>query len=369
MSGLYLGLISGTSADGIDAALLDIDADGRLHCRAGRTHPYPAALREAVLDLQLHPERPVQIDMLGQLDAALGEAFAEAAEGLLAEASVPAATLTAIGSHGQTVRHRPQRRPAFTLQLGDPSRIAERLRRPVVADFRRRDVAAGGEGAPLVPAFHAALLKPLGCDAAVLNLGGIANVSLYDATSDRITGFDVGPANTLLDAWHRRHRGGDCDRDGAWAASADPDPALLADWLTDPYFRRPPPKSTGREHFHLGWIDAHPRVATLPPAVVQATLLALTVQSVVGALAAMSGLTQVHVHGGGWHNRALMKAFRAARPDWRFDSTAALGVAPDFLEAALFAWLAHETLSGRPGNRVEVTGAVGPRVLGAIWPG
>jgi anhydro-N-acetylmuramic acid kinase len=369
MNSLYLGLISGTSADGIDAALLDIDAAGRLHCRAGRTHPYPAALREAVLDLQLHPERPVQLDALGQLDAGLGEAFADAAEALLAEAGVPSAALTAIGSHGQTVRHRPQLRPAFTLQLGDPSRVAERLRRPVVADFRRRDVAAGGEGAPLVPAFHAALLKPLGSAAAVLNLGGIANVSLYDAAHDRISGFDVGPANTLLDAWHQQHRGGDCDRDGAWAASAEADAALLADWLTDPYFHRPPPKSTGREHFHLGWITAHPRVATLPPAVVQATLLALTVQSVVAALAVVPGPTPVYVHGGGWHNRALMQGFRTARPDWCIDSTGALGVDPDHLEAALFAWLAHETLSGRPGNRVDVTGAAGPRVLGAVWPG
>lgn len=369
MSSLYLGLISGTSADGIDAALLDIDADGRPHCRAGRTHPYPAALREAVLDLQLHPERPVQLDALGQLDAGIGEAFADAAEALLAEAEVPAAALSAIGSHGQTVRHRPGLRPAFTMQLGDPSRIAERLRRPVVADFRRRDVAAGGQGAPLVPAFHAALLRPLGADAAVLNLGGIANVSLYEVADDRITGWDVGPANTLLDAWHRRHRGGDCDRDGAWAASAAPDAALLADWLADPYFHAPPPKSTGREHFHLGWVEAHPRVATLPPAVVQATLLALTVETVVAALASLPGLTQVYIHGGGWHNRALLQAFRAARPDWRFDSTAALGVDPDHLEAALFAWLAHETLAGRPGNRVEVTGAAGPRVLGAVWPG
>lgn len=369
MSGLYLGLISGTSADGIDAALLEVGSDGRLRCRAGRTHPYPAALREAVLDLQLHPEQPVQLDALGQLDAGLGEAFAAAAEALLAEAGIPAAMLTAIGSHGQTVRHRPGLCPAFTLQLGDPSRIAERLRRPVVADFRRRDVAAGGQGAPLVPAFHAALLKPLGADAAVLNLGGIANLSLYDAAAEHVTGWDVGPANTLLDAWHRRHRGGDCDQGGAWAASADPDPELLAEWLADPYFRAPPPKSTGREYFHLGWIDAHPRVATLPPAVVQATLLALTVSSVVSALAAMPGLRQVYVHGGGWHNLALMQAFRAARPDWRFDSTAALGVDPDHLEAALFAWLAAETLADRPGNRIEVTGAAGPRVLGAIWPG
>lgn len=369
MSARYLGLISGTSADGIDAALLDIDADGRLHCRAGRTHPYPAVLREAVLDLQLHPERPVQLDTLGQLDAALGEAFADAAEALLAEAGVPAATLTAVGSHGQTVRHRPQLRPAFTLQLGDPSRIAERLRCPVVADFRRRDVAAGGEGAPLVPAFHAALLKPLGRDAAVLNLGGIANVSLYDAARDRISGFDVGPANTLLDAWHHRHRGGDCDLHGAWAASADPDPELLADWLAEPYFRRPPPKSTGREHFHLGWVEAHPRVATLPPAVVQATLLQLTVRTIALALAALPETAPVYLHGGGWHNRTLIRALQNARPIAAVKSTEALGVDPDFLEAALFAWLAHETLSGRPGNRVEVTGAAGPRVLGAVWPG
>jgi anhydro-N-acetylmuramic acid kinase len=274
----------------------------------------------------------------------------------------------AIGSHGQTLRHRPGGTHPFTLQLGDPSVLAERCGIDVVADFRRADVAAGGQGAPLLPAVHAMLLGTPGQTRVVLNLGGIANITVLGADGS-VRGFDTGPANGLLDAWCQRHRGQPFDRDGAFATSGAPDPQLLQALLADGYFNLPPPKSTGREHFHLAWLDAHPRVAALAPADVQASLLALTVRSIAEAIERHAGdAGEVLVCGGGVHNPLLMRRLAERLAPRSLRSTADFGVDPDYLEAIAFAWLARQRLLGLPGNLPAVTGARGPRLLGAIYP-
>jgi anhydro-N-acetylmuramic acid kinase len=363
---LYVGLISGTSVDGIDAALVSFGA-AQPALEAGLTHPWPAALREHIL-ATAQGEQPIDLDRYGQLDVAIGECFAQATLALLRQAGVTAAAVRAIGSHGQTLRHRPGGAHPFTLQLGDPSVLAERCGIDVVADFRRADVAAGGQGAPLLPAVHAMLLGAAGQTRVVLNLGGIANITVLGADGS-VRGFDTGPANGLLDAWCLRHRGQPFDRDGAFAASGTPDPQLLQALLADGYFNQPPPKSTGREHFHLAWLDAHPRAAALAPADVQASLLALTVRSIADAIERHArDAGEVLVCGGGVHNRLLMHQLTERLAPRALRSTAALGVDPDYLEATAFAWLARQRLLGLPGNLPAVTGARGPRLLGAIYP-
>ncbi len=366
-SGLFVGLISGTSADGIDAALVRF-VDGRAQLLEGITHPWPEPLREQLLAIG-QAQKQIDLDALGQLDVAIGARFGEATLALLAKAKRGAHEVIAVGSHGQTVRHRPTGPLPFTLQLGDPSVIAEACGITVVAGFRRADVAAGGQGAPLLPAMHAMLLDARPAARAVLNLGGIANVT-YLAGDGHVTGFDTGPANGLLDAWCQRHCGQAYDRDGRFAAQGQVDEALLAHLLADPYFAQPPPKSTGREYFHLAWLDARLGHGADPrrPQDVQATLLALTVRSVGDAIARHAQKADdVLVCGGGVHNPVLMGALRSALAPRAVCSTADFGVDPDFLEAMAFAWLARQRLLLQPGNLPAVTGARGPRVLGAVY--
>jgi anhydro-N-acetylmuramic acid kinase len=366
---LYLGLISGTSADGIDAALLALDPHP--HLLAALTHPYPESLRGRLLALISRRQPAATPDELGELDARVGLCFAEAALALLARAEVPAAAVRAIGSHGQTLSHRPGGDPPHTWQIGDPARIVERTGITTVADFRRRDVAAGGQGAPLVPAFHAACFRNPREERAVLNLGGIANLTVLPSDpAAPVLGFDCGPGNALLDEWIERQRGQPCDRGGDWAASGRIDEELLATLLADPFFADPPPKSTGREYFNLGWAEErYPGLLALDPADVQATLLELTARSVVSALLAHAPSTRrILVCGGGVHNRRLIARLAALLAPRRIESTAMHGIDPDFVEAAAFAWLAAATVAGRPGNLPEVTGAHGPRILGAIYP-
>ena len=365
----YLGLISGTSADGIDAALVRFDGDAT-HARPelafGRTYPWDPALRARLVELGQRTAM-LTLDEVGELDVRIGRAFAQAAKAAIEASGVATADIAAIGSHGQTLRHRAHGEIPFTLQLGDPSTIAERCGLRVVADFRRRDVAAGGHGAPLVPAFHAATLHSDAEDRAALNLGGIANFTLLPANG-AVHGFDTGPANGLMDAWCLRHSGQAYDMGGGFAAQGRIDEALLARLLDEPWFALPPPKSTGRDQFHLAWVESKLR-GDEAPADVQATLLALSVRTIADALRAAQPHTQrVIACGGGVHNPLLMAALGAAMPGSVVESSAMHGLDPDFVEAMAFAWLARETLAGRPGNLPAVTGAAGPRVLGAIYP-
>jgi anhydro-N-acetylmuramic acid kinase len=366
---LYLGLISGTSADGIDAALVRFEglagSPARAKLIAARTYAYPDALRTRLLALA-KSRASIALDDYGQLDVEVGYCFATASLSLLREAGINPAAVAAIGSHGQTVCHRPGGEFPFTLQIGDPNVIAEHTGILSVADFRRADVAAGGQGAPLLPALHAAVMADPVIPRAILNLGGIANLTMLVPGRD-VLGFDTGPANCLLDAWVARHLGVARDEGGAWARSGRVDAGLLANWLTDPYFAAAPPKSTGREVFNLEWLDAR-LPAMIAAADVQATLLALSVRSIADALRTHGGGTrEVFACGGGVHNTALMDALRVELADMRVDTTTALGLDPDFVEAAGFAWLARARLAGEPGNLPSVTGASGARVLGAIY--
>lgn len=362
---LYLGLMSGTSADGIDAALVQFPSGGGCRFVHGLTARWEPVLRARLV--ALGEGGPLDsLEELGELDARIAINFAGAANQLLAEAGVDRSQVRAIGSHGQTVRHRPLADPAFTVQLGDGNRIAELTGITTVSDFRRRDVAAGGHGAPLMPAFHLAMLGTADEDRAVLNLGGIANLTLIPREG-AARGFDTGPANALMDAWCQRHTGRTFDADGAYAASGAVDESLLAGWRSEPWFDLPPPKSTGREQFHLAWAEAHMAEGQYAAADVQATLLELTVATVADALLAQQPQTRrLLVCGGGVHNRQLMKRLAARLPDVQVESSAVHGLDPEYVEAMGFAWLAQRRMDGLAGNLPSVTGAQGPRILGAI---
>ncbi|EED37959.1 anhydro-N-acetylmuramic acid kinase [Stenotrophomonas sp. SKA14] len=362
---LYLGLMSGTSADGIDAALVQFPTTGGCRFVHGLTTRWEPVLRARLV--ALGEGGPLDsLEELGELDARIAISFADAANQLLAEARVDPAQVRAIGSHGQTVRHRPLADPAFTVQLGDGNRIAELTGITTVCDFRRRDVAAGGHGAPLMPAFHLGMLGAADEDRAVLNLGGIANLTLIPREG-AVRGFDTGPANALMDAWCQRHTGRTFDADGAYAASGAVDEGLLAGWRSEPWFDLPPPKSTGREQFHLAWAEAHMGEGEYAAADVQATLLELTVATVADALLAQQPQTRrLLVCGGGVSNRQLMKRLAARLPEVQVESSAMHGLDPEYVEAMGFAWLAQRTMDGLAGNLPSVTGANGPRILGAI---
>ena len=364
---LYLGLISGTSADGIDVALASFDPAPRLH--AALTHPYPEDLRRRILELAQGDGR-IAVDELGALDVQIAQSFAAAAGALLRRQGVVASAVTALGSHGQTVRHRPLQQPAYTMQLGDPNMIAEFTGITTVADFRRRDMACGGQGAPLAPAFHAAMLPRDVRTRVVLNLGGIANITILSPDA-AVSGFDTGPASCLLDAWAQQQLGTPFDANGAFAARGKTDADLLARLLADSYFAAPPPKSTGREVFHPTWLQQHLRKSALAPADVQATLVALTARSIADAVRTYaSAADEVLVCGGGVHNPVLMAAIAAELTPIPLTSTTTLGIDPDFVEAMLFAWLARERLAGRAiADLPAATGARGARVLGGIYFG
>lgn len=360
---LYLGVMSGTSLDGLDIAL--IKQGQRLTLLATHYIPMPPALRDDLL--ALCASGPDEIARAALAEAAWVRLAAQGISQLLTEQQLQPADIRAIGSHGQTIRHEPAR--GFTVQIGNPALLAELTGITVVSDFRRRDVAAGGQGAPLVPAFHESLFDTQGERLAVLNVGGFSNLSLIEAGKP-VRGFDCGPGNVLLDAWIHAKQGHTYDADGAWASTGHVVPDLLATLLSDPFFAGTGPKSTGREVFNLAWLKHH--LGTLPisaDADVQATLLELTAHSIVSALQTAQRDTQaLLVCGGGAHNGALMKRLASLLPDARVSSTAASGVDPDWVEAMAFAWLAHCCLQGIAANRPSVTGAKGLRVLGAIYP-
>ena len=369
MPALFLGLISGTSADGIDVALASFDPAPQLHASA--MVAYPESLRRRILDLA-QGDGKIVLDEFASLDVEIARCFADAARQLLDRHGIASNTVAAIGSHGQTVRHRPSHNPPYTMQLGDPNEIAERTGILTVADFRRRDMSAGGQGAPLAPAFHAAMLGQTGVPRVVLNLGGIANITIIAGDdSTPLSGFDTGPASCLLDAWAQEKIGERYDANGAFALRGKKDEKLLARLLDYPYFTSPPPKSTGREEFHLTWLRERLRDVDLSPQDVQATLLAFSARTIADAIRRYAPAThEVLVCGGGVHNLALMAAIAAELNPIGVRSIGELGIDPDFVEAMTFAWLARERLANRAAENVyTVTGARGPRVLGGVYFG
>jgi anhydro-N-acetylmuramic acid kinase len=362
--GLYLGLMSGTSMDAIDAALVDFDAKP-LRIVAADATPFDPALKERIAAL-VDSAGHVALDEIGQIDVALARAFAGAANGLLQSAGIDSAAVSAIGSHGQTLRHRPDLPLPFTWQIGDPNTLVELTGITVVADFRRRDVAAGGQGAPLLPVFHEQVFRSDTEDRAIVNIGGIANVTVLKRHR-AVTGFDTGPGNRLLDAWIARHRGVEYDVEGRWAAAGRCDPALLAALLEEPYLNLRPPKSTGRELFNLAWLDHKLKGGARRPEDVQATLLEFTAASIADAVRRHAPGAALYVCGGGAHNQHLMGAIgRLTAPD-PVASTARLGLHPDYVEAVAFAWFAERTLAGLASSAASVTGARGARILGGVY--
>lgn len=365
---LYIGLMSGTSVDSVDAVLTRID-DGSIEALHRHEHAIAAQLRG---DIQhAIAGRFVDAHAIWVLDARLGELFAESALALMSSAGVRADEVRAIGSHGQTLFHAPNDTPPLTVQAGDPNIIAARTGLTTVADFRRRDLALGGQGAPLAPAFHLAAFGGSDERRAIVNIGGIANVTVLPNDVDgSLLGFDSGPGNTLMDQWCQQHCGQPFDRDGVWAASGQVHSALLSALRADPYFQRAAPKSTGREHFNLRWLDERVRgVDHAPPADVQRTLLELTADSIATAISDLDErIDAVYLCGGGALNRTLVHTLHRAVGNIRLETTAALGMHPKDVEGAAFAWLAHRTLSGELGNAPSVTGAREHSVLGAIYP-
>jgi anhydro-N-acetylmuramic acid kinase len=366
----YVGACSGTSVDGLDVALLEI-SESRVTIVDGTTFAFDPSLRRQLLSLGA--SEVDDVDSLGAADTLLGRFIGHSVSEFLESRGLTPQAIHAIGSHGQTVRHRPRSEPPYTLQIGDPNVIAEITGITTVADFRRRDVAAGGEGAPLVPLFHAALFAPTPQPRTVLNIGGIANITTLPRDDALCTvGFDTGPGNTLLDAWTRSNRQTSFDHDGAWASSGKVDDELLDEMLGHPYLATAPPKSTGRETFSLEWL--HRKITSrgmiLAPADVQATLAELTARTVADGLTRWGHPSgDVIVAGGGRLNLDLMGRLRRLLPSHSVAASESHGVNGDCLEAAAFAWLAHRTMAGLTGNVPAVTGASGARVLGAIYSG
>lgn len=359
---LYIGLMSGTSLDGVDAALVQI-GDGELQFLSSGYLPYPEDIRAAAL--ALHKPGPDDLHHASLLSKRIAELYAESVAELLESAGTEARHIKAIGAHGQTVRHNPA--AGYTLQLINPALLAELSGITTVTDFRSRDIAAGGQGAPLVPAFHDAMLRHPSEHRVVLNLGGIANIT--DLAPGRPTrGFDTGPGNMLLDAWIQQQRGLSYDEDGAWGASGKAREGLLARLLAHPYFQQSPPKSCGREEFNLEWLRTCFDGSNAAEDV-QASLVELSARSISDAIRTHCGKPEVVLAcGGGARNSHLMSALAHNLPGTTVTTTDSAGLDGDSLEAIAFAWLAQRTLHGLSGNLPEVTGAHGERILGAIYP-
>lgn len=366
MPDLYIGLMSGTSLDGIDAALVAI-RNQQISPVDFAYLPFPAQLRQRIHQLS-QANTPVTLNDYGSLDTELGYCFADAVKQLLAQSQTPASTITAIGSHGQTVYHSPAPPLPFTLQIGDPNIIAEQTGITTVADFRRRDMAAGGQGAPLVPAFHQAVFRHPSEHRCIVNIGGIANITvLTPGATSAVIGFDTGPGNILMDQWIHTQRGLGYDANGDWGKSGQLCQALLAALLADPYFQLAPPKSTGKEYFSLAWLQQHLTHHTDDSADIQATLCTLTAATISQAIKQHAPQTErILICGGGVHNNHLLNLL-AQQLTCPIASTLAYGLHPDHVEAIAFAWLAQQTITGQTGNLPEATGAHKPVLLGGIY--
>ncbi len=366
---LYIGIMSGTSLDGVDAVLAELSGE-QVRLVAHLRREIAPELKAVLLDLQSAGSD--ELHHAGIASQHLARTYAQAITELLYRAGVDAEQVRAAGIHGQTVRHQPD--AGYTIQLNAPATVAELTGIDVIADFRSRDLAVGGQGAPLVPAFHAAVFRASSARA-VVNIGGISNVTGLPAlaSEDPVIGFDCGPGNVLLDVWIARHRGQDYDADGAWSASGHSHPVLLQALLAEPYFAREPPKSTGRDLFNANWLDQKLRSVdtgrSIPVQDVQATLCRLTAVSIAKSVNRwLPQAREMLVCGGGVFNAQLMRMLAEEAAPIPVDSTARLGIAPDHVEALAFAWLAREHLLGRPGNLPAVTGARGARILGARYP-
>ncbi len=359
----FIGLMSGTSSDGIDAALVNF-SETSFTLAATHTETISPDIRQAIFKLTKPSHN--ELSQFGILDRQIGLLFAKAVINLLKKTCLTPADITAIGSHGQTIRHTPNGLAAYTLQIGDPNTITHKTGIMTVADFRRRDIAAGGEGAPLAPAFHKAMFHSSDEDRIILNIGGIANITVLPSKTNKSTiGFDTGPGNTLMDRWTQIHFDQAFDKDGALAAEGKTINSLLTKWLADPYFQKAPPKSSGPDYFNHQWLNSVSSMEHLNQKDVLATLTDFTAQSIANAIKLFSA-NRIFVCGGGVHNRTLMKKLQHALPSHQLDSTDTLNLNPDWVEAVAFAWLAKQTLEQKTGNLPSVTGAKTACILGNI---
>ncbi len=363
---IYMGMMSGTSMDAVDAVLVTFPDDHSVQLLASISRPWPEDLRQSLFELC----RPgaQELYRMARLDRDCGDFFAATAQELLRQHGIAGADIAAIGSHGQTIRHEPG--IGHSLQIGDPNRIAEVCACPVVADFRRRDLAAGGQGAPLVPAFHAALLRQTGTDRCVLNLGGMANITWLDGRSEcAVSGYDTGPGNVLIDAWMQQQHHRPYDPQGRYAAAGDVDAEMLQILLEHPYFALAAPKSVGRETFHLDLIEQTlARLGRqLADSDILRTLTRLTAVSVADCIRRHGERGELILCGGGVHNLTLQADLAALLPGFKLNGSDAYGIDPQWMEAMAFAWLARARLNGLPGNLPAVTGARGGRCLGALY--
>lgn len=366
MTEYFIGLMSGTSADGVDAALVDFSKK-RPQLIATHYMPYTDTIRNHIFALTQKGDN--ELSRMCELDVALGHAFADTVNQLIKQSGISPKKIKAIGSHGQTLRHFPKQ--GYTLQIGDPNIIAAKTHITTIADFRRRDIALGGQGAPLVPAFHQDLFSSSKINRAIVNIGGIANITLLPKKKNTsIIGFDTGPGNGLLDAWIHLHRKTTHDVRGEWGAQGILQKDLLDLMLKDRYFHQLPPKSTGRDYFNLLWIkeSLHKINRTITAIDVQATLVEVTAMTILDAIRQHIDEGEILVCGGGAHNLYLMTRLQfLAKPHFTLETTDKFGIAPDWIEAVAFAWLAKQTLNKKPGNIISVTGASNSTILGGIY--
>jgi anhydro-N-acetylmuramic acid kinase len=366
MPELYIGLMSGTSLDGIDAALVDFQ-DDKAHLVEFECLPFPEDIQSVIQRLS-KPDELISLKEYGAMDTQLGQLFAKAVNSLLAKTDIPASSVNAIGSHGQTIYHAPEIRYPFSLQIGDPNIIAELTGITTVADFRRRDIAANGQGAPLVPAFHQAVFHHPDEHRCIVNIGGIANITVLPKHQlTDIIGFDTGPGNTLMDLWIKLHRNLSYDKNGDWAKTGKIDHSLVALLKQDAYFNAAPPKSTGKEYFSLPWVYQYFDAFSYKAEDIQASLCFLTAITICDAIKKHAPTTErVLICGGGIHNDYLQELIQQ-NIDCPVESTERHGLHPDHVEAMAFAWLARQTLNNLPGNLKEVTGAINSVILGGIY--
>ncbi|MFT5164069.1 MAG: anhydro-N-acetylmuramic acid kinase [Alteromonadaceae bacterium] len=375
MSELFIGLMSGTSVDGIDAVLVDF-TNGPPKLLHSYSHTIDPALTSAINQLCDARCQGNEINLMGNVDRKIGEYFASAVNILCLQAGINNKQVKAIGSHGQTIRHYPDGQHGFSLQIGDPNTIAVQTGIDVIADFRKKDIALGGQGAPLVPAFHQSVFSDKSTNRLIVNLGGIANVTfLPQSANASIVGFDTGPGNTLLDRWCQTHQQQAYDDNGRWAQSGQLNHQLLAELLDEPFFQLSAPKSTGRELFNLDWLNQVLQTSStpafpspIPPQDIQHTLAHLTAKSLAEQIAQLAGEGEVYLCGGGSHNGFLVRCIQAYLPQFSVTNTSKLGIEPDWVEAMAFAWLARAYTLKQAGNIPAVTGATRPAVLGSYFP-